>query len=256
MADYIVQWQDKNASATVARPEGTYYRVTCQADGVFEAQTNKDVGSLTPGSEVDVTISYRSIVGTARSGGMSANFFNSTGGYVTNESYGAIPTAPPDFTTLTYRKMIPANAAHLQLLPSWYNGVIGDTIDLAEVVTITAVSTNTAPVVSLSEVDTRYAWGDAVQVTVSWSDPDINDSHSITWSVTAKPGNSTLAINEATAAVSFIPDIPGSYTVRATVADSAGGQGFDERSFTVHAVGYVMLGGVEVPIKLEGFNGV
>lgn len=109
---------------------------------------------------------------------------------------------------------------------------------------------NTAPAVALFTTSNRYAWGDEVTINGTVSDPDNAATHTTAWTVPTKPSGSTLTIAATTDSVTFTPDKPGSYTVRATATDNAAATAFAETTFTVVPALYVKSGGAEVPARM------
>lgn len=143
-------WTGKNGS-TVTRPEGTYYRAMWGASGNVEAETtDPDVPVTGPGTyEVVVTARVGTgDVGTSGAGGgwWSVNVLNSAGGYVGNISAQSINNnnhLTGTFAPITATLVVPADmtgAARLRLMPYWYGGNAGDSVDLQPAATVRKIS--------------------------------------------------------------------------------------------------------------------
>ena len=108
-------------------------------------------------------------------------------------------------------------------------------------VTITVNPINDPPVADAGPAQTVTV-GDLVTLDGSNStDPVEGDPLTYAWTITVRPASSATTLTDATTvSPTFVPDLPGAYTVELTVDDNNGGTDTDTTTITAAAIGMTM----------------
>ena len=133
---YTTYWAPNSANM-VKVDNGTSVTLSAGTGGL-SAYSGSDM-PVTAGQTNRITISLRVAGGTARSGTMAFNAFDSAGNYLSGVFIASQPMAAPTptFGSRTFDVSVPSGStARLQLVPTWDNAVSGDAVELKEDVTV------------------------------------------------------------------------------------------------------------------------
>jgi hypothetical protein len=133
---YTTYWAPNSANMTQV-DNGASVTLTAGTGGL-SAYSGHDM-RVTAGQTNTLTLSLRVAGGTARSGTMAFNAFDSAGNYLGGVSIPSQPMAAPTsaFGSRTFDVPVPSGStARLQLVPTWDNAVSGDAVELKEDVTV------------------------------------------------------------------------------------------------------------------------